>query len=79
MQRKRTYRKNVESIINLAVRSLLKSGFYEWLTPLPEAVMLASKLRILGYRDNIDNMLYATSVDSDLLLLTMDYDLRGFL
>ncbi|MCX8182431.1 MAG: hypothetical protein N3D12_04875 [Candidatus Methanomethyliaceae archaeon] len=70
---------NVGKIINLAIRSLMESGFYEWLTPSPEAIRLAFELRMLGHRDNIDNLLYATSLDKRFFLLTMDVDLERFL
>lgn len=70
---------NIDAIIDLAVRSLLESGFYVWLTPTTNAVKLAFKLRSLGHKDNIDNLLYATSVTTNMLLLTMDEDLKDFL
>ena len=40
---------------------------------------LAFKLRILGYKDIIDNLLYATSVVNDMIFLTMVEDLKNFL
>jgi len=70
---------NVDDIVDIAVKSLMKSGFYEWLTPTMNAVKLAFKLRMLGHRDNIDNLLYATSVVNHMQLLTMDEDLKSFL
>ena len=56
--------KDVKEVINAAVRSLLESNFYEWLALTPEAVKLAFKLRLSGHRDNIDNLLYATSEEN---------------
>ena len=66
-------------ILDIAVRSLLTSGFYEWIQPSPNAVKLAFKLRMLGHKDIIDNLLYATSVVNNMVLLTMDEDLKNFL
>ena len=69
----------LDEIIESAVKSLLKSGFYEWISPSSEAVELAFKLRRLGHKDNIDNLLYATSIKENLIILTMDKDLKKFL
>ncbi len=65
--------------LNIAIKSLLTSGFYEWIQPSPNAVKLAFKLRMLGHKDIIDNLLYATSVVNDMVFLTMDEDLKNFL
>ncbi|MBS7612517.1 hypothetical protein KEJ27_10040 [Candidatus Bathyarchaeota archaeon] len=70
---------DIDHVIEIAVKSLLESGFYNWLTPTSEAVKLAFKLRMLGHRDNIDNLIYATSAESNMLLLTMDEDFKKFL
>jgi len=69
----------LDEIIDNAVKSLLKSKFYEWILPNPEAVKLAFKLRRLGHKDNIDNLLYATSIKEGIILLTMDEALKRFL
>ena len=68
-----------EETINTAIKSLLTSGFYEWIQPSSNAVKLAFKLRMLGHKDIIDNLLYATSVVNDMVFLTMDEDLENFL
>jgi len=34
---------------------------------------------MLGHKDNIDNLLYATSVEGGMLLLTTDEDFKRFL
>ena len=65
--------------VDIAVESLLHSGFYKWIQPPPQAVKIAFNLRILGHRDNIDNLLYATSITNNMVLLTMDQKLRNFL
>ncbi len=66
-------------ILDMALKSLLESGFYEWIQPSSEAVKLAFKLRMLGHRDNIDNLLYATSIVNKMIFLTMDRELISFL
>ncbi|MEM2734657.1 MAG: hypothetical protein QXJ19_07880, partial [Candidatus Bathyarchaeia archaeon] len=68
-----------DDVIEVAVRSLLESGFYEWLTPTSNAIKMAFKLRMLGHKDNVDNLLYATSIENNMLLLTMDEEFKKFL
>lgn len=70
---------DIGKLIEVAVRSLLDSGFYQWLTPTSDAVKLAFKLRMLGHRDNIDNLLYASAAENNILFLTMDEDFKNFL
>ena len=65
--------------MDVAVKSLLESGVYKWITPSPNAVKLAFKLRSIGYKDIIDNLFYATSIAENMILLTMDNDLKNFL
>ncbi len=76
---KERLREDIDNIIDISVKSLLESGFYKWLTPTLDAVKLAFKLRMLGHRDNVDNLLYATSVEKEMLLLTMDENFKKFL
>jgi PIN domain nuclease of toxin-antitoxin system len=76
---KERLRKDIDNIVDVAIKSLMKSGFYKWLTPTGDAIKLAFKLRMLGHRDNIDNLLYATSAVNGMQLLTMDEDLKNFL
>jgi len=70
---------DIEEILDIAIKSLLESGFYEWIQPTSEAVKLAFKLRKLGHRDNIDNLLYATSITNNMIFLTMDENFKNFL
>jgi len=44
-----------------------------------EAAALALRLRLLGHRDMVDNLLYATALSSGLKLLTVDEELRRFI
>lgn len=66
-------------ILDVALKSLLESGFYKWIQPTSEAIKLAFKLRTLGHRDNIDNLLYAMSIVNKMIFLTMDRGLISFL
>ncbi|RLE85146.1 MAG: hypothetical protein DRJ41_01775 [Thermoprotei archaeon] len=69
----------VDEVVEAALKSLFESKFYTWISPNLEAIRLAFKLRMLGHRDNVDNLLYATSVVHDMILLTMDQELKIFL
>ena len=69
----------ISDVIDTAIMSLLKSGVYEWISPTPEAIRLAFKLRLAGHKDIIDNLLYATSITRDMVFLTMDEALKQFL
>lgn len=72
-------RRDIKEILEIAVKSLLESGFYTWIEPAFEAVKLAFELRMLGHKDIIDNLLYATSVVNKMIFLTMDDELKKFL
>ena len=70
---------DLEEILDIAIKSLLESGFYEWIQPTSEAVKLAFKLRKLGHRDSIDNLLYAASITNNMIFLTMNKNFKNFL
>ena len=69
----------VSDIVNVAIKALLESGMYEWVSPTPEALKLAFELRLAGHKDIIDNLLYATSITKGMVFLTMDKALKDFL
>ena len=71
--------RDIKDIVKVAVRSLLESGFYTWIQPNSSIVNYAFELRVLGHKDNIDNLLYATSIVNDMIFLTMDLDFKDFL
>jgi len=52
---------------------------YKWINPSLDTIKLASKLRLAGHKDVIDNLLYATSITRSMIFLTMDKALKGFL
>jgi len=62
-----------------AVKSLMEGGYYRWISPSSEDIVIAFKLRRLGHRDIIDNLLYAASITRNMILLTMDRELKEFL
>ena len=70
---------DLKEILDVPLKSLVKSGFYKWIEPTYQAEKLAFELRMLGHRDNVDNLLYATSVTNDMVFLTMDEELKAFL
>ncbi len=69
----------VGDVVDGAVRSLLESGVYEWISPTPDAIKQAFRLRLAGHKDIIDNLLYATSITEGMAFLTMDGALKAFL
>ena len=68
-----------QSYIEIGIESLKKSDFYNWLPLSTDAIFLAFRLRSLGHRDIIDNLLYATAVVEDMVFMSMDNDLKLFL
>ena len=45
----------------------------------PGALLRALEMRLLGHRDMVDNILYATAMEQGLLFLTIDDELISFL
>ncbi len=66
-------------LLNTVLPSILEYELYTWINPSTEAVKLAFKLRMLGHKDNIDNLLYATATVNNMVFLTMDDEFKGFL
>ena len=65
--------------VKTGIKSLLESGIYTWINPSTQALQQALELRNKGHKDNIDNILYSTALDSGLLFLTLDDELKRFL
>lgn len=63
----------------LGLRSVLESGRYKEVEEGTETFGEALKLHMLGHRDMIDNILYASSTILGLKLLTLDTELKGFI
>lgn len=69
---------NSESL-KLGLRSIMKSGRYKKTEEDPEIFNEALRLHVMGHKDMIDNILYATSTRLDLKLLTLDKELKQFI
>ncbi|MHA1676286.1 MAG: hypothetical protein ACTSU6_03825 [Candidatus Njordarchaeales archaeon] len=76
-QKKR--RKNIDAYLDLSIKALKSTDFYKWITVPPDALILAFKIRKLGHKDQIDNVLYATAKVNNMIFLTMDNEFKTFL
>ena len=63
----------------LGLRSILEGGRYTRVEEDSEIFNEALRLHMLGHRDAIDNILYASSVRLNLKLLTLDAELGEFI
>ncbi|MCD6357483.1 MAG: PIN domain-containing protein [Thermoproteales archaeon] len=63
----------------MGLESITRSGRYRQVSEGTEAYLLAIRLYELGHRDMIDNLLYASSRQLGLRLLTLDEELRAFI
>jgi PIN domain nuclease of toxin-antitoxin system len=75
----RRFRSVDNSAVATGIKSLIESGIYRWVNPSSRALQLAFELRRMGHKDNIDNMLYSIAVDSQMLFLSLDQQLKRFL
>lgn len=75
----RKFRRVDNSAVTVGIKSLLESGIYGWVNPSSRALQLAFELRSKGHKDNIDNILYSTALDSQMLFLSLDQELERFL
>ena len=64
---------------NQGLRSIIKSGRYIKVKETCKIFEEALKLYMQGHKDIIDNILYATSVNLNLKLLTLDTELKDFI
>lgn len=62
----------------LGLRSIIEGGRYARVEEGSEIFSEALKLYRLGHKDMIDNILYATATQLDMLLLTLDEELKKF-
>ncbi|MEM2897631.1 MAG: PIN domain-containing protein [Candidatus Bathyarchaeia archaeon] len=62
----------------LGLRSIINGDRYSEVKENYETFYEAFKLYMLGHRDMIDNMLYASSIHLNLKLLTLDRELKEF-
>lgn len=63
----------------MGLRSLLESGRYKKIQENSETFTEALRLYMLGHKDMIDNILYASSTNLNLQLLTLDTELKEFI
>jgi len=61
------------------LRSILESGRYNKVEEDSEVFIEALRLHMLGHRDMIDNLLYTSSTQLNLKLLTLDSKLKEFI
>ncbi len=75
----------IAKVVPIGELDLVKEGIeaitetYKRVSPPPEAYVAAYKLYHEGHRDYIDNLLYTTSQELNLLLLRMDREFIAFL
>jgi len=69
---------NQESF-RIGLRSIMESRRYIKVEEDSEVFNQALKLRILGHKDMIDNILYASSICFNLTLITLDTELKEFI
>lgn len=63
----------------IGLRSVMESGRYRRVNEDSKIMNEAFRLYKLGHKDMIDNILYASSTQLDLRLLTLDNDLKSFI
>ncbi len=63
-------------IVEEGVRLITGSSYLRPVSPGRRAVLEALRLRLMGHRDMVDNLLYGVAVEEDMLLVTMDSALR---
>jgi len=66
-------------IFKLGLRSILEGKRYMKVEESSEILDEALRLYMLGHKDMIDNILYATSTNLNLKLLTLDKELKEFI
>jgi len=64
---------------NQGLKSVIESGRYIKTDENAQIFIDAFKLYSLGHKDMIDNMLYVTSINLNLKLLTLDMELKEFI
>ena len=70
---------HIVETVEEGLRSVLESDLYTWISPTTKALMDAVQMRRKGHKDMIDNMLYSTASDLDMLFLSIDVELIKFL
>lgn len=68
-----------EPRFKLGLRSVLERGRYTKVDEDTETFSEALRLHMIGHKDMIDNILYASSTILNLKMLTVDTELKGFI
>ena len=66
-------------IFSTGLRSIIEGGRYGKVEEDSETFNDALRLYMLGHKDMVDNILYASSTRLNLKLLTLDNELKGFI
>lgn len=65
--------------VEATIEIVEKSHYLHPVHPDPKAYALAYEIKLLGHKDIIDNLLYATATVNNLDFITMDYKLQDFI
>ena len=65
--------------IKTSIKALFNPKIYKWIKTRPKTIQLAYKIRSLGHKDDIGNLLYAAAQTRGCFLLSMDIALKQFL
>lgn len=61
------------------IKAVEEAEYMKPANPDPQAYSLAYKMRLLGHKDTINNILYATATTRNLAFLTIDQKLKEFI
>ena len=64
---------------SLGLRSIIEGGRYRRVEEDSKTFNVALRLYMLGHKDMVDNILYASSTGLNLKLLTLDKELKEFI
>lgn len=67
-----------QDMVKAALDSITRSGVLQEVVPTARDLELALKMRLLGHRDVIDNLLYSMAFNNRMIFLSMDRALRDF-
>ncbi len=65
--------------VEYTIRVIEESEYLKPIYPNPQAYSLAYKMKLLGHKDMIDNLLYATATVYKLTFITIDQKLKNFI
>ncbi len=65
--------------VEVAIRVIERSEYLQPINPDSRVYSLAYRMRLLGHKDMIDNILYATATVNRMVFLTMDAKLNEFI